>query len=282
MAFHKLVEERKSIREFKEKGLETTMISQLLEYGKTIDRLCKDVMASFHFVEDGERVYQHLLGNAGYHGMAIKAPNYIVLISQEGENDLKNAGYMMEQMLLEASRKGIGSCWVDIIHTNENLKKNIGIEEKGEILALAALGYPKSNIFGTDTSVSDRGSIEKLVYFKQWDQPMSVEELQQRGLEEVFFYVRHAPSWGNRQPWKFILEDDRLILTMLKEDAYIEKESINNNHELDCGIMMLYIEKMMHNQGIRGYWHLDIRELNKEKQKYGIPEDRRIMGWFPL
>jgi nitroreductase len=79
-----------------------------------------------------------------------------------------------------------------------------------------------------------------------------------------------APSWGNRQPWQFIIDKDRILLTILREEAM----------ELDAGIVMLYFEKSAHEEGIPGSWELDIPENMKEV--YGIPKDRTLIGYYSI
>lgn len=277
MQFHKIIEQKKSIREFKNKNLENTDLDNLLDYTYKVEYLQEDIHASFYFIKDGYKAHEHLLGSAGYYGMAIDAPHYLLVISEKKEHYKKNAAYMMEQVLLKAFEMEIGSCWIDIIEGQSDLKSKLKIDKKGEIVAIAALGYPKTNIFGIETSVAGRQSIEELVYQSTWGQLMDIEKLNQRGLEEIFYYARHAPSWGNIQPWKFIIDDDKLILTMLQENS---NEKKCNDHELECGIMMLYIEKMMHKQGIKGKWNVNLEQL--DVKKYNIPDNQIIKGWFKI
>lgn len=277
MQFHKAIEQKRSVREFKDKHLENKEIYSLQEYAYQIEYLQDDILTSFHFIEDGYKAYESLLGSAGYYGMAIYAPHYLLIISEKKEHYKKNAAYIMEQVLLKAFEMKIASCWIDIVENQEDLKTKLKIDKKGEIVAMAALGYPKTNIFGIESSSAGRHSIEELVYQNIWGELMDAEELNQRGLEEVFYYARHAPSWGNIQPWKFIIDTDKLLLTMLQENVYEEK---CNDHELECGIMMLYIEKMMHKQGIKGKWDLNLKQLDIEK--YKIPDNRKIKGWFQI
>lgn len=280
MDFRNIIKNKNSIREFKEKGLDRKTIDKLLKYVNDIEPLQREIYTDFHFIEEGHRVHDFLLGNAGYHGMAIDAPHYLLLLSEKKPHYLKNAGYIMEQILIKAYALGLGSCWIDVIVGIDKLKKELGIAQKGEIAAMAALGYSKTNIFGIETSVANRESMEELVYKEEWGQSMDLEEFRQWGLEDVFYYARHAPSWGNIQPWKFILDEDKLILTILQKDPYILEDSKDKNHELDCGIIMLYVEKMMHQQGIKGKWKLDMDKVNEEK--YNIPDEYRIAGYFPI
>ncbi len=280
MQFHRILEERKSVREFRDKSLSKEHIYALQESFYKSQKLIQDLNVDFHFLADGNRAHEALLGYAGYHGRAIEAPHYMVITSEKKEGYLINAGYIMEQILLKAYELEIGSCWIDVLEEMDALRNKLNMEDPKDIVAMAALGYPKKNIFGIETSVSDRESIEDLVFLERWGQPMELDILNQRGLGEIFYYVRHAPSWGNIQPWRFILDNDKLVLIMLNDEKYGKGDSIDKEHDLDCGIIMLYIEKMMHKKGIRGKWSLDLNILYKDR--YNIPKNSEIKGYFPI
>lgn len=280
MQIRDVIKEKRSIREYKDKPLDENVIDNLVEYFQQVDPLIEDIAVKFYFIEDGHKIHDLLLGNAGYHGMAIDAPHYIVLLSEEKPHYLKNAAYMMEQILIKAYERKLGSCWIDVMDGIEDLKEQLGIERKDQIVAMAALGYPKTSFWGIETTISERKSIEEMVYKEQWEEIMELEEIRQRGLEDVLYYTRFAPSWGNMQPWKFILDEDKLILTMLLKDEYVSEDSKNQFHELDSGVMILYLEKIMHEQGVDSYWKLDTGGIDKEK--YKIPEEYKIVGYFPI
>lgn len=48
----------------------------------------------------------------------------------------------MQTMVIAAWVQGIGSCWVDIENTEEQVKDVLGIPKKLEVVALVAFGYP--------------------------------------------------------------------------------------------------------------------------------------------
>ena len=80
MQFHKAIEQKRSVREFKNKHLENKEIYSLQEYAYQIEYLQDDIITSFHFIEDGYKAYESLLGSAGYYGMTICAPHYLLII----------------------------------------------------------------------------------------------------------------------------------------------------------------------------------------------------------
>ncbi|HHT50382.1 MAG TPA: hypothetical protein GXZ78_02765 [Eubacteriaceae bacterium] len=277
MQFHKIIKQRKSVREFKEGNLENKDIDALMEFADSVKSIEGDISTTFYFVKDGNKAYEKMVGYAGYYGMPIEGPHYLLLMSEKKNNYKINAGYMMEQVMVKAMEMEIGTCWIDILEEKRvDLKSALKIDIEGEIAAIVALGYPKTNIFGIEIPLTGRKSIEEFVYKKSWGELMSLGELSQRGLQDVFYYVRYAPSWGNIQPWKFIIDDYRLILTMHQE----KEDKVLEDHDLECGIMMLYIEKMMHSQGISGKWTLNIGDIDSEE--YKIPESYKVMGWFPI
>src|SRR5690554_6530100 len=102
MKFHKIIEERKSIREFKDKPLSNDHIYELQDYFFNSIPLIQDILVGYHFIEDGHKAHTLLLGYAGYHGMTIDAPHYLIITSENKKNYIKNAGYIMEQLLLRA------------------------------------------------------------------------------------------------------------------------------------------------------------------------------------
>jgi nitroreductase len=61
-------------------------------------------------------------GLIGDYGETIRAPHYIVLTSREGDGYLTDAGFRFEQMVLEATQKGLGMCWVGLLFKEASLR----------------------------------------------------------------------------------------------------------------------------------------------------------------
>ena len=118
MQFHKIIKQRKSVREFKEGNLENKDIDALMEFADSVKSIEGDISTTFYFVKDGNKAYEKMVGYAGYYGMPIEGPHYLLLMSEKKNNYKINAGYMMEQVMVKAMEMEIGTCWIDILEEN--------------------------------------------------------------------------------------------------------------------------------------------------------------------
>jgi hypothetical protein len=120
----------------------------------------------------------------------------------------------------------------------------------------------KQDPYGTkvhEAAPSDkaRHSLGEIVYLYEWGRQATYEELESRGMEDIFFYVRNAPSYKNLQPCRLILKDgetDLAILHPQDEGSYT-----------DAGIMMYTLEGLAKDLGIPGKWHF-INDESKDKE----------------
>jgi len=298
MKTNKIIKDRRSVREYKEKKVDMHLIEDLLEVIKNKKKLKDDIKISFEFVENGEELYEKLDGLVGYFGKVIKAPHYIYITSETKDGYLENSGYLGEELALKAADLGLGTCWIEVSENTNKVKEILNIREDEDIIGLLALGYPKkekrvAGIYNTkgksispltefgypnidikysDKPVSDRKSIEDIVYLKEWGEKTTIEELEARGMAEVFYYMRLAPSWGNRQPWKFILDGEKVVLAVEKDEKIGEKIV-----RIEAGIAMLYFELMSHELGIPGEWRLE-----KIKKHYNVPKNFFIAGYYKI
>lgn len=295
----KVMEERRSVRDFRSKEFSSDLVNEIMKMTKEYPKTSDDVELTTIFMEDGESVYKKLDGVAGYNGVMISAPHYLLLVAEGGENIYQTAGYAGEWMVLNLVKKDIGSCWIEVSDKSDKVKDLLGLEVKGELIALLAVGYPDfdpriSNIYETkkhgsvstltelgypnievgysDSPVSNRISIEDLVFLKKYGVKTTVEELEKRGLSEAFFYMRLAPSWGNRQPWRFVLDGLKIVLIMDRDEKVDDTVTA-----IEAGIAMLYFEVAMHDLGYPGSWEVDNLDGLKD---YDIPEDNYIAGYY--
>ncbi|AOT70223.1 nitroreductase family protein [Geosporobacter ferrireducens] len=272
MKFSKLIEDFRTVRDYKKQSVEHEKIEELIHVGKEIKGIAKGRNISVLFLDRGQEIYKQLSGNAGYYGKMIEAPHYLVITSKQFQSYLENSGYVMELLRLKAWELGLGTCWLSV-ENQEIIKEVLGIESEDVVTAFAAVGYQYKGIFKKDTSPkSSRLGVEELIYSRHWGKPCTIEELENRALVNVFYYARYAPSWGNQQPWRFVLDKDQVTLTVLQED----EESMG----LDAGIVMLYFEKAAHEEGINGTW--DIEADESLKAVYGIPKEYKVVGTFKL
>ena len=250
---------RTSTRDFKDMDLKKADIEKLQKIiDSEIIKLGKDDLA-FIVQTDGKSVYKALDGKAGYQGIMIKAPAYLALNTlNDDPASLVKGAYGVEEIITELDKMGIGNCWITVGDVEEDVKKSLFNYEKGEVNLLLAIGYP------VDTTVrqhqfDDRKGIGEFVFIDDLGNKATNEDLEQRGLDEIFAYARFAPSAYNAQPWRFLLVDDLIKL-------YIEDYKGNANL-LDAGIIMYYIDKLGESISMGSNWEIK-PEINDDKYVY--------------
>ncbi len=292
----KLAEKRRSVREYKNKRLTPDHREYLNYLLGDKPGIVDKTNVEFRFIENGFEKAPGLEGLAGYKGRIIEAPHYYAILGDEDSKECKIAGYVGEWLILNATKEDIGTCWIEVTHSDE-AKKVLEIESQKRLLALIALGYPKSerrlsNIYATtgkgslssltdlgypdiDTSyskapVSGRKSITEFVFTDEWGRVPTLDELEKLGVHEVLFYMRLAPSYENRQPWQFLLKGKSIELYIEKSDTISEIAQC-----LDSGIAMFYFEVGMHDIGIAGHW-----EISEYDQPQGVPDHYRMVAQY--
>lgn len=241
MNFEKVVTEIKSVREFKKQGVDMNLVRMMIG---ELDQL-KQIDASpleFVLIEDGSSFAAQYDGKIGYFGKLVEAPSYILVFGANEDCARISAGYNLEAVRFSLHSAGIGSCWIspmDNVDYQALFQKQEGIT----LLGCLAIGEEYSGIFRKNTDQrSERKGVAEFVYKDQWKNECTWEDLELLGLDEVFYLTKLAPSWGNRQPWAFIVENNRLMLMILQSEE--------TNYSVDAGIITYYFTKAAEAKGL--------------------------------
>lgn len=242
---------RESTREYSSRKVSRRQINKIEEVMKELDSQGVKKYFSFLLFKDGDRIFQGLKGHGGYEGFMIESPHYIGIRLEElsGEAVIKSA-YATEKLITELTDLDLGSCWITLKGVDSKIKKEVLGQENTNIDYLIAFGNTKlSNPFETVKSEkSSRMSIEELVFDGELGKPICLKELEHRGLEEVFYYIRFAPSTLNSQPWRFVLKAHSVDLYLCKIE--------NQFNLIDAGIVMYYFKELAVYSGIRSDWEV--------------------------
>ena len=257
--FSRLVARRSSTRRYLPDRVPADILEQIRRAGEGAESLTGGAMA---FVVPGERerTEEGMTGLFGGYGKVIRAPHYIVLIARPSEGYLLDAGYRFEQMILEATRLGLGTCWVGGFFRQEKLVRSLGEGEGMIPVVLSPLGRPDRGrgariIDGSmklAVGAAKRKPAEELFFWGEGGGPLPAGLTRRDDFRFVAEAVRRAPSWANRQPWRFVLTEERVFLykagTQVKEGK--------DYHLVDCGIAMCHLRLAMGALGREGKWTL--------------------------
>lgn len=284
MLFSKFLENRRSTREYKNTKVEKNKLEMLMDFAEKLESGYGNEGIRFLLYEDGKKIYKNLKGKAGYAGVMINSPHYIGLqTNDDNKETIIKAAYAMETLLTKAYQLDLGSCWINIMDTPYEDKEMLFNGKNKHINYIVAIGYPKdeSRIAGVansdglenedigylntirpfkekkyfvEKSTSSRLSVKDIIFENKFGKSIEADELERRGLDELFYYVRYAPSNKNKQPWRFILKNDSVELAVI--------DPKDKNNLTDAGIMMYYFEEMAKNIGFKGIWEFKELEIN--------------------
>jgi nitroreductase len=270
MSFLKTIESMKTVRDYHDTVVPTTILKRLINLTKPSPGLLPSNSFSLRIIEDGLGFFELMSGKAGYYGKMIQAPHYIVLFDKVQNGVYENSGYVMEKLRLSAWEEDLGTCWISI---DEPLDLSAWVEEPvtDPPMALVAIGYPESGIFRQDVlKKSARLPLTELVFLEKWNRPCSLDQLETRGLSEILYYGKLAPSWGNRQPWRFILHREQIYLTVHAKDQ-------ETRARIDAGIVMLYVQQAAHDRGLSMNWQL-IPPNDSLSETLQIPDSEHLIA----
>lgn len=196
-------------------------------------------------------------GVIGDYGKTIRAPHYVVLASKEREGYLTDAGYRFEQMILEATQQGLGTCWVGLMFKEASLRSTLGLDDSWRMIVISPVGHPLQNsmmnrMMRTLAGSKGRKPIEQIFFWQRHGVLLPSEILSDPKLVQIFHATRWAPSWMNRQPWRFVLLTREILLYKLGQQDREGKDY----HRLDCGIAMCHLHFAARELGIKGRWEL--------------------------
>lgn len=249
MNMNNFLKSRRSIRDFKNKKVELPLLESIVPLLEQLEKEEATGSLKFKLYEYGDHVFQGLEGKAGYAGVMIQSPHYIALeLKNTNDHTIIYGAYFMEKLITNLNEKGLDTCWISLTNVDKSTKDEIFGQTKGEINNLLAFGYPKRrNPFAAEP-FSERIGVEELVFNGNVSTRADLDRLEAKGLMDLFYYVRFAPSTKNLQPWRFLLENESVKLLLKYEEG---QELLL----LDAGIIMYYFETLANMQGIKSKWN---------------------------
>lgn len=250
MLMTNFLKDRKSVRDFKNKEIKKSVLEEIKLYCNELEKEKLEIGFEFSFFEDGKKIYESLSGLGGYAGVMIESPHYIGLkILNKDESSIIYGAYYMENLITKLANLNLGSCWVSLAGVDPKIKEVL-FDLKGERMDyLLAIGYPtRQNPFKSEP-ISSRLGVEDILFEGEIGNSFDLDELENRGLDDLFYYIRFAPSSYNSQPWRFFLEDNKITLLLV----YSEGDELDLT---DAGIIMYYFENLVKALGVENKWKL--------------------------
>lgn len=175
--FYDIVEERRSIRKYKDKQVEREKLYRILESSTLAPSWSCQHCWRFLLIDDKE-IRDNVAGcvndaNPAKEGL-FEAPLIVVLcadpvsteVIDEKDYYMSDCGIAMEHFMLSATNEGLGSCWVGLFD-EDKLKSILNIPEPIRIIGITPLGYSDEN-----PDSRNKKSIKDLTFYNKWDSEM--------------------------------------------------------------------------------------------------------------
>ena len=196
---------------------------------------------------DDDFLKKNEIKRIGTYGVITGNPSYFFASTKKenNKNELVGYGYILQKAVLELTNLGLGTCWLGADFNKKLLKEAFEIKNDEYIPAVISFGLPKEKENPLQRAMRKSGKrkdFEKL-FFEDGDKPLKEESLKK--YKEVLECVRIAPSSINNQPWRLIIDDNKIHFFMYSKIKY-------NFLYLDMGIAMCHFDLARQEKNIDG------------------------------
>lgn len=151
-------------------------------------------------------------------------------------------GFAFEKTVLYALSLGIGTTWIAGTMNRAAFEKAMGLSG-GEVLpCVSPLGYPaekmsvRETMMRTGIKADTRLGFSSLFFDGSFDKPLAPESA--GGLELPLELVRLSPSAVNKQPWRVVIDGDKVHFYEKHSKGYVTNGW--DTQKIDIGIAMCH------------------------------------------
>ena len=205
----------------------------------------------------------------GTYGVIKNAQIFLVGSIQNCHLAMEDYGYCKENLILQATKLGLGTCWLGGTFQISRFAQAIGLQE-GELLpTVSPVGYPAQQKSFTERMMrwgagsDNRKPWSDIFFAENFLRPLT--QAQAGKYAEALENLRLAPSAGNKQPWRILLDTaKKLFHFYLTRAASYKFLRLIFLQDIDMGIAMSHFEITAREQGLIGKWQVN---TNAPKEK---------------
>jgi len=209
--------------------------------------------------------------NLGTYGFITGAPHFIVGAIKDSPMNMEEFGYVLEKIILYATDMGLGTCWLGGTFTRGSFAETINLQEDEIIPAITPIGYTPSErrsigkIMRWAAKAKKRKLWDELFYSTDFQTPIHQNDAGE--YSTALEMVRLGPSASNKQPWRILLDGNRIHF-------FCQGHDISVYQRLDMGIAMCHFDLTMKEQGSEGHWIKFKQDL-----EFKVEEKSYIVSW---
>jgi nitroreductase len=257
-----IIEKRFSCRIYLDRSIEQSLQAQLVDFMNSLKSGPFGSSLRFKLVAASEQDNRTLKG-LGTYGFIRGARGFLLGVVRRGERDMEDFGYGMEQLILYATRLGLGTCWLGGTFNRSRFTKLIAPREDESMPAVASIGYianpdqARGTLLRKQIDADRRYSWDRLFFDGAYGKPL--ERAGAGDFELPLEMLRWAPSASNKQPWRVIKDGEEVHLYLRRSPGYLDNSGarvmqIADLQRVDMGIAMCHFELTARENGLSGKW----------------------------
>ena len=175
-------------------------------------------------------------------GKVERVPNYEIAF-----------GYTFEKACLYAFSRGIGTVMLAASLSRSAFEKAMEVQQNEVLPVASPVGYPaekrsvRERLMRKGLRADDRKPFEKLFFRGSFENGLGREDA--GILADALEAVRWAPSAGNGQPWRVVLEDNQ---AHFYEAKTLKDNPLGDIQKVDVGIALSHFDLVMEEDGMQG------------------------------
>lgn len=241
-----VIRQRKSVRTYQEKEIPPQLLEQITQFLKQ-DTGLFGVPVTFSVLDaDKDGLSSPVI---------VGARTYIAGKYRVQKNAEVSFGYAFEKLILYATSLGLGTVWLAATIDRKAFEKAIGLENEERMPAVTPLGYAAEKRSLRETMMrkgmksDSRLPFDQLFFQNSFSTPLPEADA---GIWKLpLSMVRLAPSATNKQPWRCVVEKDRVHFYEVKTKGYAS-ETTGDIQKVDLGIAMCHFQIGAEEEGVRG------------------------------
>ena len=207
---------RKSVRNYNMEALEEKLLENITSYIEQLKPYKSSIEYEIIIVDNTKE-------DEKFKGLfQVKAPYYLLISSELKQDYLINSGFLMQQMILYLTARGIATCYQGGIKPSSELKSKL----KYDYVIAIAFGNSDKSIYRSPEKAK-RLSEDSIIVYKE-DVSENMKVIMQSAIL--------SPSSMNNQPWRFVVYRNRIHVFCKK--ARFLKSVVSDMKLIDTGIAL--------------------------------------------
>lgn len=227
MDLYKEIFRRKSTKKFSSNALDQRTVEKIKGRMLSLPQLEMSCGIEMHFLTDGAETFSRFSLPGRVH-----APQYIMITGPSGEACQISAGYSTQYLVLYLTSLGIATTYMGRSIEKMTASRILGSKARDDVITVLALG----------NALNARDVYRLPLEFQR--EPLEALLLEGQPTPDQRLIIEAAiaaPSYKNSQPWRFIVQSDRIQL-MQDRTTVLQKIRGDTTHFFHFGTALAHLE----------------------------------------